>query len=316
MCPQNGAHDDREVQDHCPLQWVPRFDPRERFPHWRLSSILGNTILVPECNPYRPGAFATALDTIQYINYVLQNENNVAAIIVEPVVGTNGVLIPPKDYLPALRELATRHKVLLIADEVMSAWGRCGEWFAVNHWGVVPDIICTAKGVTSAMAPFGVVGTTREVANFFEDGWFAHGHTYESHALSLAPAIAAINEYQRLNLIERSRVEGAKFGDKLRKMAAKHPSVGDVRGMGLFWSIELVKNKVTKEPFATFKDKVQRKPMLVDQLQAKLMEKGVYCIGWISHFVIAPPLIITEAEMDEAIHAFDEVLSIADQQVC
>lgn len=272
-------------------------------------------IHVPECNPYRPGPFANASQTVDYVEYVLKNEANVAAMIVEPVVGTNGVLVPPDDYLPRLHQVLKKHNVLLIADEVMAGWGRTGEWFAVDHWKVQPDILVTAKGVTSAMAPLGVVGTSRAIADWFEDGWFAHGHTYESHPLTLAPAVAAIDEYKRLGLIERARAVGAAFGKKLKALADRHPSVGDVRGLGLFWSIELVKNRATKEPFGTFQDKYARKPMVVDQVSAKLMEKGVYAIGWMSHFVLAPPLVVTEAELDECIAAFDQALTITDALV-
>lgn len=288
------------------------------FRRWLAEStnnIVPGVIHMPECNPYRPGLFSSAAATADYLDYMLQNEGNVAAVILEPVVGTNGVLVPPQEYLPAIRRITEKHNVLLIADEVMCGWGRTGEWFAIQHWGVTPDILVTAKGVTSAMAPLGVVGTTRKVADFFEDGWFAHGHTYESHALTLAPAIAAIGEYQRLNLIDRSKKMGNVFGEKLKKLKDRHPSVGDVRGMGMFWGIELVKNRTTKEPFATFKDKMARRPMVIDQVQAKMMEQGVYVIGWMSHFVIAPPLIITEAEMDQAIAAFDKALEITDALV-
>jgi taurine--2-oxoglutarate transaminase len=281
-------------------------------------SAVSGVLHFPECHPYRGNGlagFSDAMKTVDYLDYMLRNEGNVAAVILEPVVGTNGVLVPPQDYLPAIREVTKRHNVLLIADEVMSGWGRTGEWFAVNNWGVVPDILVTAKGVTGAMAPLGVVGTTRRVADFFEDGWFAHGHTYESHALTLAPAITAINEYQRLDLINRAKTEGSKFGEKLKKLKDRHKSVGDVRGLGMFWAVDLVKNRETKEPFGNFKDKVNRKPMVVDQVQAKLMEQGVYCIGWMSHFVIAPPLIITEEQMDQAIAAFDKALEITDALV-
>ena len=280
-----------------------------------LQSTIDGVIHVPECNPYRPAPFATASQSADYIEHVLQNESNVAALIVEPVVGTNGVLVPPDDYLPRLRQITQKYGVLLIADEVMAGWGRTGEWFAVDNWKVRPDILVTAKGVTSAMAPLGVVGTTRAVADYFEDNWFPHGHTYESHPLTLAPAVAAIDEYKRLGLIERSRTMGKVFGEKLRKLAEKHPSVGDVRGLGLFWAIELVKNKKTKEPFGTYHDKFNRKPMLIDQVNAKLLEQGIYCIGWVSHFVLAPPLIVTEAELDECIAAFDVALAIADAQI-
>src|SRR5271168_3433931 len=176
-----------------------------------------------------------------YLEHMIENESDVAAVIVEPVVGTNGVLIPPKEYFPKLREICTRHGVLLIADEVMSGWGRTGEWFAMDHWGVKPDILVTAKGITSAYVPLGLCATTGKIAEFFEDHYFAHGHTYEAHPMTLAPAVATIHEMQRLNLVERSCAMGSYLGDKLRELARSHASVGDVRGLGLFWAVDLVK---------------------------------------------------------------------------
>ncbi len=281
-----------------------------------IDSAVPGVIHAPECNPYRPGAFKSASAVVDYYGYILDNEASVAAIIVEPVVGTNGVLVPPADYFPRLRELCDQRGVVLITDEVMSGWGRTGEWFAMNHWGVTPDILVTAKGVTSAMAPLGVVGTNRKIADYFEEGWFPHGHTYESHPLTLAPAIAAIGEYKRLGLIQRSKDMGERvMGPRLRALAEKHPSVGDVRGLGLFWAVELVKNRTTKEPFGTFHDKFARRPMLIDQVNAALMAKGIYAIGWMSHFVFAPPLVVTEAELEEFFAALDEALTLADQFV-
>ncbi len=276
-------------------------------------SAMDGVIHAPECNTYRP-AFGTASDAANYYEYILKNEANVAAIIVEPVVGTNGVLVPPADYLPRVADIAKRHGVLLIADEVMSGWGRTGAWFAVDNCGVQPDILVTAKGVTSAMAPLGVVGTTRAVADKFEEGWFAHGHTYESHPLTLAPAVAAIEEYRRLDLIAGAKRMGEVLGTKLRALKDRHPSVGDVRGLGLFWGIELVKNRATKEPFSTFHDKYARQPMIIDQVTAELMKQGVYVVGWVSHLVLAPPLIVTEAQLDEAIAALDVALKVTDAQ--
>ena len=279
-----------------------------------IQSVVSGVIHAPECNPYRPEPFKNASDVIEYYEYILKNEGNVAAIIVEPVVGTNGVLVPPDDYFPRLRALCDKYGILMIADEVMSGWGRTGKWFAIDNWNVSPDILVTAKGVTGAMAPLGVVGVTRKIADHFEDNWFPHGHTYESHPLTLAPAVAAIGEYKRLNLIERSASMEAVFREKLEGLKARHPSVGDVRGKGMFWAIELVKNRTTKEPFSTSKDKATRQPMLIDQVVAKCVEQGVSLIGWISHLVLAPPLILTDAQLDECIAALDVALKIADAQ--
>jgi taurine--2-oxoglutarate transaminase len=165
------------------------------------------------------------------------------------------------------------------------------------------------------MAPLGVVATSRQVSDFFDDHMFAHGHTYEAHPLTLAPAIAAIDEYRRLDLLNRSRQQGEKLGARLRELKAKHVSVGDVRGLGLFWAIDLVKDRTTKQPFNTAEDKAARKPMVIDEVTADLMKRGVFCMGWMSHLVLAPPLIIDDAGIDEAVLALDAALAIADSRV-
>jgi len=252
---------------------------------------------------------------VEYFDYMLEREGNVAAVIVEPIVGTNGVLVPPDDYLPRLREITKKHGVLLICDEVMSGWGRTGAWFAVDHWKVQPDILCTAKGITSAYVPLGLTATSSEISRFFDTNMFAHGHTYEAHPLTLAPAIAAIEEYRRLDLIQRANTMGAYVKKGLEKLRALHPSIGDVRGKGLFWAVDLVRNRETREPFNTMKQKYEGKPLLIDRITADLMARGVYCMGWVSHLVIAPPLIITEAEVDAGLAALDEALKIADAEV-
>jgi taurine--2-oxoglutarate transaminase len=162
------------------------------------------------------------------------------------------------------------------------------------------------------MAPLGVVATSRAISDFFDDHFFAHGHTYEAHPLTLAPAIAAIDEYKRMDLINRTRTVGEGFGARLRDMASRHKSVGEVRGLGLFWAIDLVKNRDTREPFNTPQEKAARKPLLIDQITGDLMKRGVSCVGWVSHLVLAPPLIIDDAQLDEALVALDAALTIAD----
>src|SRR6202034_2501800 len=162
-------------------------------------------------------------------------------IILEPVVGTNGVLVPPPEYFPRLRKICDDQGVLLIADEVMAGWGRTGKWFSMDHWGVKPDILVTAKGITSAYVPLGLCATTGKIADYFEDHFFAHGHTYEAHPLTLLPAVARINEIQRRGLVERARELAPYVEAKLNELKTKHPSIGDVRGRGLFWAVDLVK---------------------------------------------------------------------------
>ena len=275
-------------------------------------------IFAPDVDTYR-SPFGVefgdrAIASANYIDYMIRNEGNVAAVLIEPVVGTNGVLVPPKEYLPMLREVTDKNGVLLIVDEVMSGWGRTGEWFAVDHWKVTPDILTTAKGITGAYAPLGLTATTREIADYFEDHYFAHGHTYEAHPLTLAPAVAAIKEYQRLDLINEAKRKGEYLGKRLAELKAKHPSVGDVRGLGLFWAVELVKDRETKEPFFTAEDKLAGRPSLLGKIGGEMMGKGVYLLDWLSHFVIAPPLIITQEEIDAGVEALDDSLKIADKE--
>ena len=276
-------------------------------------------IFAPEVNCYRcplkheyPGC---QLACAEYVGHMIENEADVAAVIIEPVVGTNGVLVPPGEYLPRLRQICDANGVLLIADEVMSGWGRTGRWFAVDHWDVLPDILVTAKGITSAYMPLGLCATTRKVASFFDDHFFSHGHTYEAHPLTLAPAVAAIREYQRLNLVERASRMGEYLGSRLKDLMSRHPSIGMVRGLGLFWAVELVKSRRTKQPFNTKRDKISGKPLLVDAIGAEMLRRGVAVQGWLSHFVVAPPLIISQEEIDEGICALDESLHLADREV-
>lgn len=276
-------------------------------------------IFAPEVNCYDcpighhyPGC---GIACAEYVEHMIENESDVAAVIVEPVVGTNGVLVPPPEYLPRLRNICDDHGVLLIADEVMSGWGRTGRWFAVDHWDVRPDILTTAKGITTAYVPLGLCATTDKIAAYFDDHYFSHGHTYEAHPLTLAPAIAAIREIRRLDLIRRAQSTGAILGEKLAALKEKHPSIGDVRGIGMFWAVELVKDRESKLSVNTKADKVAGKPLLVDRVCAEMMKNGVYLQSWISHFVIAPPLIITEAEIDDAVSVFDRALEIADAEI-
>src|SRR5258708_4893516 len=233
-------------------------------------------IFAPEVNCYNcpikhtyPSCNVACAD---YVEHMITNESNVAAVILEPVTGTNGVLIPPAEYFPRLRKICDAHGVLMIADEVMTGWGRTGKWFAVDNWNVRPDILVTAKGITSAYVPLGLCATTAKIAAHFDDHYFAHGHTYEAHPLTLAPAVAAIREYKRLNLLAKSHEMGEYLGARLNELKAKHQSIGEVRGMGLFWGVELVKNRTSKEPFNTYIDKVAGTPLLVDKIAAEMMK--------------------------------------------
>jgi taurine--2-oxoglutarate transaminase len=291
-----------------PRRWA--MEPRGKQP---------GIIFSPEVNCYRCPIKHTypqcGIACADYLEHMIRNESDVAAVLVEPIVGTNGILVPPDEYMPKLRRICDEHGVLLIADEVMTGWGRTGKWFAMDHWGVVPDILTTAKGITSAYVPLGLCATSTKIGDFFQDHYFAHGHTYEAHPMTLAPGVATINEMRRLNLVDRAAELAPYVEAKLQAIKAKHPSVGDVRGKGLFWAVDLVKNQTTKEPFNTYSDKVSGKPLLVDQIAGKCLAEGVIIQAWVSHFVIAPPLIITKEELDRGIDMLDKHLAIADAVV-
>ena len=277
------------------------------------------TVFAPDCYCYRcpfgltyPSCHVACADAV---DEQIRKEGDVAAMIVEPVVGTNGVLVPVPEYLPKIREITKRNDVLLIADEVMSAWGRVGEWFAVQHWNVVPDLLTTAKGITGAAIPLGLTATSAAIHDVFLDRYFPHGHTYEAHPVTLAPAVAAIDEYRRLDLMTKSRKDGEYLLSRLREIQGRHPAVGDVRGMGLFAAVELVRDRATKEPFNTEDDKIAGKPLVADMVAQAMMKQGVYCISWVSHLVIAPPLIVRRDELDRGLEALDAALKVADEQV-
>jgi len=276
-------------------------------------------IFAPEANCYACALHhqypACNIACADYLEHMIENESDVAAVLVEPVVGTNGVLVPPPEYMPRLRQICDRRNVLLIADEVMTGWGRTGKWFAVEHWNVQPDILVTAKGITSAYVPLGLCATTQRIADFFDDHYFAHGHTYEAHPMTLAPAIATIREMQRLNLVDRAAEVGAYLGQRLSALAEKHPSIGQVRGLGMFWAIDLVKNRRTKQPLNKISEKLGTEPLVVDRIAAEMMKLGVAVQAWISHLVVAPPLIIQKHEIDTGVAALDQALSIADQYI-
>ena len=189
----------------------------------------------------------TLEETIQ-----LEGPGTIAAFFLETVTGTNGILIPPDGYLQGVRELCTKYGILMVSDEVMCGFGRTGEWFAVNHWDVVPDIITCAKGLTSSYAPLGALGMRPEIAAHFEDNVFWGGLTYNTHPVSVAAALATIGVYEEDDLIEHTRKMGDVMARHHQELMDKHPSVGAVRNIGLFGALDLVKNRETMEPMSPF----------------------------------------------------------------
>jgi taurine--2-oxoglutarate transaminase len=238
-------------------------------------------------------------ECIKHVEEVIQHEgpDQIAAIFLEGVTGTNGLIIPPDDYWPRMREICDKYGILLISDEVMSGWGRTGEWFAVDNWNVVPDIITTAKGITSGYVPLGAVIVSEKISKFFDDKVLFAGLTYNGHALACAAALATIDAYEQEHIFENSKKVGAYLGKRLEELKAKHPSVGDVRYIGLFTALELVKNRDTKEP------------MDLVPLRNFLVSHGVYVFNFKNVLFIVPPLVITEEQLEEGLILLDEGLA-------
>ncbi|HEU4478682.1 MAG TPA: aminotransferase class III-fold pyridoxal phosphate-dependent enzyme [Pyrinomonadaceae bacterium] len=241
----------------------------------------------------------------------LEGAKTIAAIIVESVVGTNGVLIPPAGYMQGLRELCDKYGILLIADEVMAGFGRTGEWFAVDHWKVVPDLISMAKGLTSAYVQLGAVGMRRHIADHFEKNVFYGGLTYNSHPLACAAALATIAVYEQDGLIENARRMGEVMKGMLADLQSRHPSIGATRNLGLFGVVELVRNRETREPMAAFNSASPE----MQALGKFFRQEGLYTFVRWNTFFTNPPLCITEAELREAFAIIDKGLEITDRAV-
>jgi taurine--2-oxoglutarate transaminase len=250
-------------------------------------------------------------DYLNHLEEIIQYESpqSIAAILVETVTGTNGILIPPEGYLQGVRQLCNRYNILMIADEVMSGFGRTGAWFAVDHWGVVPDLMSMAKGLTSAYAPLGAVAIKPEIAEFFKDKVFQSGLTYNAHPISLAAAIATIQVMQEDHLVEHARQMGSVLHRMLADLGEQHPSVGEVRSIGLFGILELVRDRKTKEPMAPYDGASPEMAALRNFMQ----DHGVYVYTHWHTVLIIPPLIINEAQLEEGFKVLDEALKITDE---
>jgi len=260
---------------------------------------------------------ACEIRCVRYIEEVIELEggsDQVGGIIFEPITGANGIIVPPPEYFPMLREICDRWDVMMIADEVMTGFGRTGAWFAMDHWGVVPEIMTLAKGMTSGYMPLGVTVVRKHIGDRFRDQFFSHGATYAGHALCCAAAAALIPIYQTDNLIERSAELGKYLLDRSYELKDKHPCVGDVRGMGLFVGLELVRNKKTKEPLTTVDSKIRKGVDPKMEIAKKLGELGMIAMAAnpVNVIALAPPLIITKEEIDEGIAIMDEALAVGD----
>jgi len=241
----------------------------------------------------------------------LEGAHSIAAFFLETVSGTNGVLIPPDGYLQGVREICTRHGILMVCDEVMAGFGRTGEWFAVNHWNVVPDLMTMAKGLTSAYLPLGAVGMRRTIANHFRDNVFQGGLTYNSHPMSCAAALATLDVYEEDDLIGNARRHGPVMTELLTDLARRHPTVGAHRNIGLFGIVEVVRDRKTYEPMAPYNGTSEE----MAALGRFFREKGLYTFVRFNSFFTNPPLTITEAQLEEGLAVIDEGLAITDKAV-
>lgn len=238
-----------------------------------------------------------------------EGPTNIAAIFMETVVGSNGVLIPPKGYLKGVRELCDRHGIMMVCDEVMAGFGRTGKWFAVYNYDVKPDMITFAKGSTCGYAPLGGVIVSKAIADHFEDNVMFCGLTYSGHPLGCAAAVATMKAYEDEKVFENVLAVGEKLGTILEDLKAKHACVGDVRYIGLFSAIELVKDKSTREPLVPFN---QDPDGLMKKIIGRLKEEGFLTYAQENIVFVSPPLIITEEELTEAMKIMDKVLSEVD----
>lgn len=254
-----------------------------------------------------------AQDYLNHLEEVIQYEGpeTVAAILMESVTGTNGIIIPPEGYMRGVRDLCDKYGILMIADEVMSGFGRTGKWFAVEHWDVVPDIITMAKGLTSAYTPLGAVAMKPKIAAAFDERVFQSGLTYTSHPVSLAAALANIQVMKEDKIIERVAEMGPVLKRMLSDLGESHPSVGDVRNIGLFGILELVKNRNTKEPMALWNSSSSE----MDALKKYCLDSGLFLYTHWHTVLIIPPLIITEAQLKEGKDVLDKALEITDNAV-
>jgi taurine---2-oxoglutarate transaminase len=253
-------------------------------------------------------ALAHLRDTI-----MVEGPGTIAAILLETVVGTNGILVPPDGYLAGVREICDEHGILLIADEVMAGFARCGEWFAVDRWGVTPDLITFAKGVNSGYVPLGGVLISDPIAATFDERPFPGGLTYSGHPLACASAVASINVMHEEKVIDYARSLGEDvIGPELRARAERHPSIGEVRGLGVFWALEMVRSRETREPLVPFNAAgASAAPMA--ELTAACKQRGLWPFVHFNRLHVVPPCTTSADEIREGVAILDEALAVADR---
>jgi taurine--2-oxoglutarate transaminase len=242
---------------------------------------------------------------------IYEGPDSVAAIVLETITGSNGVIIPPKGYLPGVRKICDEFKILMICDEVMTGWGRTGKMFAFEHFDVKPDIVTFAKGVTCGYIQLGGVVVSKEIAEYFDDNLLSCGLTYSGHPLACAAGVACINAYEEEDILSKVNAVGKVLGEKLEDMKASHPCVGDVRYIGLFSAVELVKSKATREALVPYGKDVNG---TMGKILKLLKERKFMTYTHENMILIAPPLIITKEQLEEELLKLEEVLEIVDKE--
>jgi len=262
----------------------------------------------PECNLFCADQIREVIE--------IEGPKTIAAIIVEPITGSNCRIIPPDGYMQRLRQICDEYKILLITDEVMTGFGRTGKMFACEHWNVVPDIMTLAKGINNATLPLGATVVRKEIGDFLDDHIFYGGLTQFGNPTSCAAAIAAIKVYQEEGLVENSRVLGLKLLGELEKMKQRHPSIGDVRGLGLFAAIEFVKDRKTREPVVPWTvENYEKKNPTMGAILNQMKADGATGYSRWNVLFIAPPLCITEEQLMEGLAIIDKAIKIMDDLV-
>jgi taurine--2-oxoglutarate transaminase len=284
-------------------------DPRR----WANEPALVGVVRYPDTHRWGEKEPRPAAEALQGLEDVIRYEgaHTIAAIFLETIVGTNGILIPPDGYVQGVRELCDRHGILMVADEVMAGFGRTGRWFAIEHWDTVPDLMTMAKGLTSSYLPLGAVAMNHRIADYFDDHFYYGGLTYSSHAVSCAAALANIGVYEEDDLIGNAARLGPVMRRHHEELAAKHPSVGAHRNLGLFGILDLVRSRDPWTPLTPFNG-------TSDEMKAIgkfFREHGLYTMIANNSIHTNPPLCITEEQLAEGFAVIDEALSIADQAV-
>ncbi len=240
-----------------------------------------------------------------------EGPDSIAGIVLETITGSNGIIIPPKGYLPGVRALCDEFKILMICDEVMTGWGRTGKMFAFENFDVKPDIVTFAKGVTCGYVPLGGAIVSKDIAAYFDDNLFSCGLTYSGHPLACAAGVACVNYYEEADILTNVNKMATVLGEKLEAMKASHPCVGDVRYIGLFSAVELVKDKCTKEPLVPYGKDPEG---VMGKILSELKERKFMTYTHENMILVAPPLIITKEQLEEELVKLDEVLGIVDKE--